>query len=123
MTRGLVGTMASMAPPTSESERADAIEKAFARLTGPSDPVPKPLDAVENCALDLLEGRFSIEEFRIFGLRIVHKQRLGKGLVFLKLRAPNGTSIESIVRRNILSEPPTQCSPCIDYLPSVMLSL
>jgi 23S rRNA U2552 (ribose-2'-O)-methylase RlmE/FtsJ len=60
------------------------------------------LEAVEAAGASLADRDFSDGEVRVGGLRVVHKQRLGKGLVFLGLRAVNGLLIESILRPGVL---------------------
>ena len=54
------------------------------------------LGAVNAEGEKIAERDFSTHEIKIGGLRIVHKQRLSKNLVFLGLRAPGGMLIETI---------------------------
>lgn len=62
----------------------------------------KSLEDVEAAGASLADRDFSSGEVRVGGLRVVHKQRLGKSLVFLGVRAPNGLLIESILRPGVL---------------------
>ena len=60
------------------------------------------LDALHNAMAHLRAGAFSGHEIRISGLRVVHKQRLSRSLLFFGLRAPDGRLLECVLRRGIL---------------------
>lgn len=90
----------------SSDERARVVTEALAKLK--ETPLPATihtLSTLEAATSQLSDGAFHPTEVIVGGLRIAHKQRLGKGLVFLKLRAPNGCTLEGIVRRDVLLFP------------------
>lgn len=70
------------------------------------------LEELETRMTSLVNGCISATEVRLTGVRVVHKQRLGKGLVFLGLRAANGRLIEAVLRVGVLEVPAElECTP------------
>ena len=68
------------------------------------------MDELEARFSALANHEFSAGEARLQGVRIVHRQKLGKTLVFLGLRGANGALVECILRDGVFEtdgEPPT----------------